>query len=309
MRKIRLYWNNICVLHKGELVFLDGIKRELEEEGIELEVTCFGLGYKYHLSDYLRREDSILPDLIVSADLEVFEDERIFNRFKANLYPAFSWFKTKEGESVPSVYRNNFLLPYVIIPLVFYSPLKDVNKNLSLKEVASSSLPIAFGGINNSAGKSVVKTLLSSYKEEITSSIFKNALVTNMPVEAFNCARRGIKPLALVPSLFALNDSEGVAFAPLDGAVAVPSYIAALKTADESDLKSVVEKLNSPALLSFYRDRGALVTALASSLENEWFVKENRGFQLPSNEYLKSLDSAAFYRYYCKHIPSADKHY
>lgn len=309
MRKIRVYWNNICVLHKGELAFLEGIKKELEAEGIDLEVTPFGLGYEYHLSDYLRRDDAVLPDLIVSADLEVFEDERVFSKLKGSLYPAAEWFPLKKGESVPSVHRNNYLLPYLIIPLVFYSPSKDAHTDLSLKDVAENSYDIAFGGINNSAGKSVVKTIWSNYGKAAASSIFRNALVTGMPVEAFNAARRGVKPLALVPSLFALNDPSGSAFLPAEGAVAVPSYIAALSSAAEDDLKCVISKLEAPSILSFYRDRGNLVTALDGSPENSWFTSHGNRFQLPKANWLNEIDSEDFYRFYSAHIPLADRHY
>ena len=82
MTTIRLYWNNICVLHRQELQFLNEIREELRKDNIDLDITCFGLGYGRHMSDYLREEDSVLPDLVVSTDLEVFEDERIWNRFR-----------------------------------------------------------------------------------------------------------------------------------------------------------------------------------------------------------------------------------
>ena len=82
MTTIRLYWNNICVLHRQELQFLNEIREELRKDNIDLDITCFGLGYGRHMSDYLREEDSVLPDLVVSTDLEVFEDERIWNRLE-----------------------------------------------------------------------------------------------------------------------------------------------------------------------------------------------------------------------------------
>ena len=63
MTTIRLYWNNICVLHRQELQFLNEIREELRKDNIDLDITCFGLGYGRHMSDYLREEDSVLPDL------------------------------------------------------------------------------------------------------------------------------------------------------------------------------------------------------------------------------------------------------
>ena len=78
MTHILLYWNHICVLHRQEKAFLDGLTQKLLSDGIQLEVRYFGLGYPEHMSEYLARPDAVLPDLIVSADLEVFEDPDIF---------------------------------------------------------------------------------------------------------------------------------------------------------------------------------------------------------------------------------------
>lgn len=87
MISVHLYWNNICILHRQELAFLEQIKTRLKQNGIDLTVTCFGLGYGTHMSDYLREPEAVIPDMIVSTDLEVFEDERIFDRFKGDLLP------------------------------------------------------------------------------------------------------------------------------------------------------------------------------------------------------------------------------
>ena len=91
MTSILLYWNHICVLHRQEKAFLEDLAQRLRGDGIRLEVRYFGLGYPERMSEYLARPDAILPDLIVSADLEVFEDLRIFSKFKSNLYPAADW--------------------------------------------------------------------------------------------------------------------------------------------------------------------------------------------------------------------------
>ena len=53
----------------------------LHREDIELEVLFFRLGIPGAYVEYLARPDAVLPDLIVSADLEVFEDQAIFPRW------------------------------------------------------------------------------------------------------------------------------------------------------------------------------------------------------------------------------------
>ena len=87
MTSILLYWNHICVLHRQEKAFLEGLAQRLRKDDIQLEVRYFGLGYPEHMSEYLARPDAVLPDLIVSADLEVFEDPLIFSKLQPELYP------------------------------------------------------------------------------------------------------------------------------------------------------------------------------------------------------------------------------
>ena len=97
MTHILLYWNQLCVLHRQEKAFLQELAGRLHREDIELEVRFFGLGYPEHMSEYLARPDAVLPDLIVSADLEVFEDRAIFSKMEPELYPAADWVSLRES--------------------------------------------------------------------------------------------------------------------------------------------------------------------------------------------------------------------
>ena len=151
MTSILLYWNHICVLHRQEKAFLEDLAQRLWGDGIRLEVRYFGLGYPEHMSEYLARPDAILPDLIVSADLEVFEDLRIFSKFKSNLYPAADWVPLRQSPMLNAVQRGPCLLPFVSIPLVYYTREPEACAKTSLPDWRG----LAFGGINNSAAKTV----------------------------------------------------------------------------------------------------------------------------------------------------------
>ena len=136
MKKVTLYWNHICVLHNQEKKFLENIRKKLLLEDILLEITYFGLGYPEHMSEYLAKPEAVLPDLIVSADLEVFEDKRIFRTYKEELYnlePKISY----NDENRNLVYRNEKLIPFVAIPLVYYTKDKSLLKNdwIELKDI------------------------------------------------------------------------------------------------------------------------------------------------------------------------------
>ena len=111
MISVTLYWNNICILHRQELVFLERIRQSLASRGIDLTITCFGLGYGRHMSEYLRSPDAPLPDLVVSTDLEVFEDRAIFSKLEPELYPAADWVPLRESPALDAVRRGDKLLP------------------------------------------------------------------------------------------------------------------------------------------------------------------------------------------------------
>ena len=119
MKNVLLYWNHICILHKQEKTHLEKLAKQLLAEGITLEVRYFGMGYPMHLSEYLAREDALLPDILVSADLEVFEDQRIFHRFSDSLLPVARWMPLRPSTALDAIWRDETLLPVLSIPLVY----------------------------------------------------------------------------------------------------------------------------------------------------------------------------------------------
>ncbi|MGL5434862.1 MAG: ABC transporter substrate-binding protein [Lachnospiraceae bacterium] len=302
MIQVKLYWNHICVLHKQELIYLNQIREHLLKEDIDLQITCFGLGYGSHMSDYLRREDSQLPDIIVSADLEVFEDRRIFERFRSSLHPITKWFPVKDTEDVPKLLRDQHLLPYVAIPLVFYG---DKNRcasaqPLALLEAVQKDLTFAFGGIKNSAAKTVVKTIMERYGEDAAASLLTSSQITDMPIQAFHQVRMNKADLALVPSIYALRADEQTTsvFCPSDGAVAIPSYICVRNTIDEYTAKAVISRLTAPEICNFYVQNGNLISCAEGTQENTWLRGHNVSLQLPSWEFIRELDPVLFYKLY-----------
>ena len=225
MTYILLYWNHICVLHRQEKAFLEDLAQRLRKDDIQLEVRYFGLGYPEHMSEYLARPDAILPDLIVSADLEVFEDLRIFSKFKSNLYPAADWVPLRQSPMLNAVQRGPCLLPFVSIPLVYYTREPEACAKTSLPDWRG----LAFGGINNSAAKTVVKSVWERWGQVAAAKLLGESLVADMPIGAFQAVRQGQTSTALVPSLYALRADGRETFlrVPQEGPVLIPSYLCA----------------------------------------------------------------------------------
>ena len=121
MTNVLLYWSHICVLHNQEKAFLSRLAESLKAEDIALTVRYFGLGYPEHMSEYLTREDAVLPDLIVSADLEVFEDARLMEKLRPTLHQSRDFVPLADSAALSCCERGAALLPILAIPLVYFT--------------------------------------------------------------------------------------------------------------------------------------------------------------------------------------------
>lgn len=298
MKKIRLYWNNICVLNKGEKLYLDLIREDLIKKGIDLEITYFGLGYPYHLSTYLKRDDAVLPDIMVSTDLEVFEDPVLKRKLSSCYLKIKDVFSIKDDVCFKAIDKGSFLLPYLVIPIILYS--EEEIKRVSLEEIVRDCHPITFGGINNSAAKTVIKLVMKLFGKDGVSSFLKNADVTNMPIEAFNKVRKGKGKMALIPSLFSLTSERGDINNLEDGIIALPSYISVLNTLKMEDAKLVIDELNKDEFLNFFKDRGHLIVMKNGFEKEKVFENDTLVLLFPDTGFIDSLKEGEFVSYYGK---------
>ena len=124
--------------------------------------------------------------------------------------------------------------------------------SICLDQLVKEGYPLTFGGVENSAAKTVVKTIWESCGPDNARRFLSNCTVTHMPIQAFQSVRTGEAALALVPSVYALraDGRQKKAFWPADGAVAVPSYCdqCAPGSADQSVLceERLPDQLQSP---------------------------------------------------------------
>lgn len=301
MTHVLLYWNHICVLHKQEKIFLERLSGRLKAEGIVLEVRYFGLGYPEHLSEYLARADAVLPDIIVSADLEVFEDSRIWQKFKRHLYPAAAWVPQRQGPALDAVRRGAELLPVLSIPLVYYTrnPVHCAGKQLP--EITG----LAFGGINNSAGKTLVKAVWSRYGRAAAQCLLQGDTVSEMPVGAFQRVRMGQYITALVPSLYALRADQNSSFLlqPEEGPLLIPSYFCALNSIPEDVARRTAEEILGPELCNFYVEQGDLILYPACTKGRS--QQEGARCFTPAADWFDAVSPEEFYALYGAMLPTA----
>ena len=307
MTTVTLYWNHICVLHRQEKAFLEKLTEKLRGEGIALRTRFFGLGYPMHLSEYLAREDAELPDVIVSADLEIFEDPRIYGKLRERLYPAAgvgaadAWLPLRESAALTAARRGEYLLPFVSIPLVYYTREPARCAETALADWEGLSL----GGVNNSAGKTVVKAVWQRWGKEAAARFLEKNSVADMPIGAYQSVRTGAAKTALVPSLYALRADEKETFLriPQEGALLVSSYFCAARTIPEKMARRVAEELLGGALCEFYVSGGDLIVHPAAVAGRS--KMESGRCCAPTASWLGTLAPQEFYEVYTKYLETA----
>lgn len=300
---VRLYWNHICILHNYEKQYLAQLAERLAAQGIDLEVTYFGLGYATHMAEYLLGDGAELPDIIVTADLEVVEHPRVAKRLTGR-YACEGWMPLKDTVAVRAVRRDETLLPAAIIPIVLYGA--DCQGE-SLLDIAHTR-KLAFGGINNSAGKTVTKAAWARHGRDAARELLGQSLVADMPIGAFQAVRMGGAEVALVPSLYAMR-ADGTAVhegIPAEGPLLLPSYVVARDSIPEAVARTVVRELLSNELLDFYATNGDLIACAADAKARSRYEDADPVWAL-NPEALAGIDVDSFYNLYCGQLATATR--
>jgi hypothetical protein len=258
MRRISLYWSNICVLSRQESRHLEKAAAALAGRGIALDVHYFGLGRPQRLSERLNK-DTEIPDIIVSTDLDFFEDAGAFSRIAGTLLPLREIVPLKKCVAQSAIGRNPLLLPFLVVPLVMVvnlaawgaAPLPD-----SLADIADRAK--AFGGRNNSAGKGLKRQLAELYGADFLRRFLASATEFELPVQAFQAVERGQAAAGVVPSLFARRADGAVLrqIYPKEGAPCVPSFVAVKNTLDERTAAEILAELLPLPFCDFFAANG-----------------------------------------------------
>lgn len=304
MKTVKLYWSNICILHKYEKNYLDNLILSLREKNINLEVTYFGIGYPYKLNEYLKKTDAILPDIMVSTDLEVYEDNNIYSKFSKDLYTLSKYFDIKNEIKASSIYFDERLLPFLVIPLIFSYNSNYTGVTDSIKSLIDTDTKTAIGGINNSGAKSIVKAIWSKYGKDSVKRFLSNSTILDMPIQSFNDIKNGSSRVAITPSIYAkrANNKDLFMSYPNDGAIALPSYISANKSLDEDTMLEVLNSLISEGFCNSFVKSASLLSCISNTIDDS-LVKQNQyKFLYPSKEWLNTVTSEEFIELYNTYI-------
>lgn len=286
-----LYWNNICLISKMEEEY---INKQLENSNININVEYFGLGRKESLLSHFQNNNKILADFIVTTDTDVIQD----SRFK-------------------SIYENfEDITKFITIPLVIIyneNSLYNLNPPTSYADLLKDEYKYkyAFGGENNSAGKSLVKSIWYKYGYDNAKKIVDNGNSNKMPAQAFQKVMTGEFPIAIVPTIFALrNGNRNIKMVwPQDGAIPIHSYVAIKKDVANEQKQFFKNKIISSDLQKELVEKAAIVADDKNISLPNLNVKFNGNFIEPDDIFLSNLDHEQIYALLNKtkkDIPSID---
>lgn len=301
MTTVKLYWSNICIMHRMEKQLLEQGAQKLAEVGIDLQVRHFGIGYPQRMAEYLAEPNAEIPDIIISTDLEVFEDSRIFSRFRNDLHPLRDLFPIRPEIQGSNICQWRELLPFLVIPMVFCASgeYEVAEAGLSLESVLTQE-GIAFGGTGNSAAKAVIKTLWDIFGREAAVKFAQASCISNMPINAFQQVRTGGAQLGIVPTVYA-KSANGIAlkrYWPKEGAIALPSYVAAGRQIELDVVTAVLDELLSTETCQAYERDGDLYCPLKAGRGNSWVEENGTSFLYPSPGWFENVSPQEFEEIY-----------
>ncbi len=301
----KVYWNNVCLLNPKEMAYIDKSLKASEKENI-ISFEYYGLGKKMSLRDKVIEDlcrGTIEADLIISTDLDIFQDKNIIPRINNNLSSASKLLSVrKEIEGSNIIDPSGFLAPFIVVPLIFV-----VNKSLLPKERIPNSFEdlldsyyekkVVFGGIHNSAGRSILKSIWYLFGREKAENFLRSSTITTMPAAAFRKVMTGEAPIAIVPTIFAMRSGINniISIWPKEGAVAVPSYCAVKNTSDALYVKWISETILGKSHQEILTSAGGIIPCHPDVKLPDLAEENNCKLLYPDWDFLKSFDNDYFY--------------
>ncbi|MDR1940534.1 MAG: ABC transporter substrate-binding protein [Clostridiales bacterium] len=264
MKKLKIYWNNICLLRKGEEVFINGYIAKNPD--VVFDIEYFGLGMpkklRAQIDADLAESGDVNADVIVSTELDIFWDKR---RLKGGDF----FVAAADGfEACDLIKNGNFINPErtlavaQVLPMLIAvneSRLKDLKPPETLQDLCSPEYKgkIVLGGADTAAGRSVAACVEYLYGAEGQKAFLDNAAFAAIPAMAYSLTVRGAFPVCILPSVLCGRGLKTVC--PRDGAPAIPTYVCIHKKADYDAAKGFLDMLFDKPMQEFYAERGFIL--------------------------------------------------
>ena len=301
--KYKVYWNNICLLSNLEESF---IKSAIESnQYFPFDFEYFGLGKPQSMTQRIKEDiklGKINGDIVVSTDLDVFQNQNMAQYFYMDFKMDYPFLPIREeinNTNIPS--PCGYFQPFISIPLVIVvnkTKVQNNNTPKSLEDLLHPSFKnrVAFGGIHNSAGRSLLKSIWYLYGNESVNAFLNNSVITSMPALAFQKVRTREVAAAIVPTVFALrkgiHDLES--YWPEEGAVSIPSYVAVNKRVSDDDFELFRETILGIEHQKQLTNAGDIIP-VHPDIPISFFAKENKCKLLyPDWKFLNTFDHDKF---------------
>lgn len=305
-QKSSIFWNNVCLLSKMEEENNNRCMQQWKErEDYPVEFSYFGLGREQNLYMKLQKaisQEESLPEAIVCTDLTVFQDPRCLLRRLDQFAPLHKDFPVRSDFlEHPMMHPSGSLVPSNIIPLVLVANHAKVEQDQiprSLEDLLSPQWngKVVLGGIDTSAGKSVLMSYAYLYGEVGMKTFIDHARFSTVPAQAFQLVKNGTYPIGIVPTIFSAMGSRcGVEqIWPREGAVSIPAYTAIRKDAPEPVRHLLRDCLLNDSLQMIYSQHGQMIP-MKPGIPDPQFALENQATLLyPPWEWIEKLDMEAF---------------
>lgn len=306
LHKYNVYWNNVCLLSRMEEALIDKKIGDWEKfNGGSFEFQYFGLGKKKKLFKQVYEDldkGDVEADAIISTDLDIFHRKNMLPSRLDDYRETKDFFPIRnEILKTPIPHPSKKIHPFLVIPLVIV-----VNKNVIDEEYIPKSFEalcnpyyedkVLFGGIDTSAGKSVLMTLWYIYGEGMVHRFIKNSRVTNLPALAFSRVMRGDFPIAIVPSIFALRRGIGniIGIWPEEGAISVPSYVVIKNSFPIEKIEFFRNLLFEEETQNLFSQDGCIVPVNPKSKLPAWAEENSCSLLYPQWKWIEELDFEKF---------------
>jgi ABC-type Fe3+ transport system substrate-binding protein len=298
--KLKIYWNNICLLRKKEEEFLNTYFESNKECTFDIEY--FGLGMpkklKKQVKDDLVTYKDFNADVIVSTELDIFWDKKILGNL-TNLQSLKGLYDISDILSNNTfIDPNNYLTISQALPmLITINPiaLKDLNKPTSLLDLTKPIYKgkIVLGGSDTAAGRIIVSSIWYLYGEEVAMKFLDNVTFVNIPAMGLNMVKKGVYPIAILPSV--LCGRELITICPKEGSPSIPTYCCIHKNANLKQAKKFLDVLFGSEMQEFYALRGYMIPSnKAVSYSSEMYPNGLPKLLYPTWEWFNKFDAERF---------------